>query len=119
MTLRAIDRAKAHFKQLVDSPIEIRVPEWDVDGDEFIIYATPLTLQDRVTLTRNNPNQLEMAANILILKAKDKDGNLLFGKEDKPDLMRAASSSVIKRISEAIVDGSNADEAAIEQAEKN
>ncbi len=119
MSVKAIERAKAHFKQLVDEPMEIRVPEWDIDGDEFTVYATPLTLQDRVILTRNNPNQIEMAANILILKAKDKEGKPLFGKEDKPDLMRAASSSVIKRISEAIVDGSNADEAAVEEAEKN
>lgn len=117
--VKAIERAKAHFKQLLDEPIEIAVPEWSVDGDNFTVYATPLTLQDRVVLTRNNPNPVEMAANILILKAKDKNGEALFSKEDKPDLMRASASDVIKRIADAIVDGSNTGDGTLEAAEKN
>lgn len=117
--VKAIERAKAHFKGLLDEPIEIAVPEWSLDGDDFKVYATPLTLQDRVVLTRNNPNPVEMAANILILKAKDKNGDPLFTKEDKGDLMRSSDSAVIKRIADAIVEGSNADDATVEAAEKN
>lgn len=107
MSTKAIDRVKAHYRQLSDEPATIRVPEWDDETGEFTVHFTPLTLYERQLLTRGKPTDQEMAVNVLILKAKDKDGAALFTKEDKQDLMRAAASSVIKRISQAIVDGSN------------
>lgn len=117
MTIKAIDRAKAHFKNLVDEPKQIRVPEWDEEGEEFIVYCTPLTLQERTKLGRFSGNQPEMAAELLILKAKDKEGNLLFSRQDKPELMRNVDSDVIARIAKIMVGDS--DGVLVEEAEKN
>lgn len=117
MTMKAIDRAKAHFKHLVDEPKTIRVPEWDDEGEEFVVYATPLTLQERVRLNKHAANPIEMTAELLIFKAKDKDGKPLFGKEDKPDLMRAVDADVIARIAKQIIGASDDD--LVEEAEKN
>lgn len=119
MAIKAIERATGHYKRLVDEPKQTRVPEWDVDGDEFTIYSTPLTLKERMTLNRVTPNPIEMAAEVLIMKAKDKEGVALFSKEDKPDLMRATDATVIRRIAEAIVDSETSDQEKVEEAEKN
>ena len=114
---KLIDRAKSHYQRLVSEPKIIRVPEWDDEGDLVTVYATPLTLQERARLNRHAGNTMEMAAEVLILKAKDKDGHALFTKEDKPELMRGVDSGVIARIAREIV-GAN-DEELVEEAEKN
>lgn len=119
MASNAIDRVKAHYKRLVDEPKVIRVPEWDQDGDEFTIYASPLTIAERMKLNRLTTNSIEMAVELLILKAKDKNGELYFTREHKQDLMRSGDSEVIRRIAQEIVDGSLTDAERVEQAEGN
>lgn len=119
MTTKAITRATAHFKKLAAEPLEIRVPEWDSEGELFTIYATPITLTERARLERISPNNFELAANILILKAKDEQGNALFTKDDKDDLMRRVSSQIIRRIANQIVDDGDLSEEAVEEHEKN
>lgn len=115
--IKAIERVKAHYQRLVDAPKQIRVPEWDAEDDEFIIYATPLTLQERTSLQRFAKNSNEMSAELIIMKAKDKEGERLFSKEDKPDLMRNASSGVLARIAKEIFGQS--DDELFAEAEKN
>lgn len=116
--MKAIERAKAHFKSLVEEPKTIRVPEWeDEGGEEFIIYSTPLTLQERARLYKHSSNQFEMGVEVLIMKAKDKAGNPLFTKEDKQDMMRNVDANVVARISKHIVGIS--DDEMLEEAEKN
>lgn len=117
MSIKAIERAKAHFKNLVDEPKQIRVPEWDDEGEEFTVYCTPLTLQERVRLNKHGSSPIEMTAELLILKAKDKEGKALFSKEDKPDLMRSVDADVIARVAKQIIGSS--DEELVEEAEKN
>jgi uncharacterized protein (UPF0128 family) len=115
--MKAIERAKSHFKRLVDEPKTISVPEWAEEGEEFIIYSTPLTLNERVKLNRHANNTIEMGVEMLIMKAKDKDGNLLFSKEDKPEMMRAVDATVVARIAQHIAGVS--DDELVEEAEKN
>jgi hypothetical protein len=115
--MKAIDRARAHYSRLVAEPKIIRVPEWDVDGDEFTIYATPLTLNERAKISRFAKNPQEMAAELLILKAKDATGAPLFLKEEKFDLMREVASDVIARITTEIVGIPDAE--IVDEAEKN
>jgi hypothetical protein len=117
MSTKAIDRAKAHFKQLTDDPQVIPVPEWDEEGESFLIYATPLTLQERMKLNRGQANPLEMTADMIIMKAKDKDGNPHFTREDKPDLMRSVDADILARIAKQLVGASDAE--LVEDAEKN
>lgn len=118
MTVNAIERAKAHFKQLVDEPTAIRVPEWDDKQEgEFIIYSTPVTMEQRARLNRFSANTVEMTVELIIMKAKDKDGNPHFTKEHKKDLMCNVDADVLGRIAKKII-GASIDEMA-EEAEKN
>lgn len=104
MSTKAIERVKAHYKKLAGEPVEIAVPEWADEGGTFFVYATPLTLYERSRISRLAKDKFEQTAEVLILKARDKDGNALFTKEDKPDLMRTSDSSVVARVAQAIVD---------------
>ena len=117
MTVKAIDRAKAHFKRLTDEPKAIRVPEWDAEDGEFTLYSTPLTLQERAKLARYASNKHEMGAELLIMKAHDKQGKPIFTREDKIDLMRSVDADVIGKIIQVIVGGD--DNVLVEEAEKN
>ena len=66
---------------------EIVVPEWD---ETF--YVTPLTMEELAKLHKRFPNFLtefspESAVELIMLKAKDKDGNKAFTLEHKPFLL--------------------------------
>ncbi len=115
--MKAIERARAHYERLAAEPKKIAVPEWSEDGEEFLIYATPLTLNERAKIARFAKNPQEMAAELLILKATDAAGKPLFSKEEKFDLMRGVCSDVIARITTEIVGASDAQ--IVEDAEKN
>jgi 3-deoxy-D-arabino-heptulosonate 7-phosphate (DAHP) synthase len=101
--MKAIDRARGHYSRLVAAPKKIPVPEWAEEGEEFFVYATPLTLNERAKIGRFAKNPQEMAAELLILKAKDAAGAPLFAKEEKFDIMREVASDVIARITTEIV----------------
>lgn len=115
----AIDRVKAHYKRLADEPKVIRVPEWGEEGDEFIIHAVPLTIAERMKLNRLTQNTIEMAVEIIILKAKDVNGEPYFTREHKQDLMRSGDSEVIRRVAQEIVDSALTDTQRVEEAEGN
>lgn len=115
--MRLIDRATSHFKELLDAPRKLHVPEWDEGDDKAVVYFTPLTLQERGKLSRISKDNHEAAAEMLILKAKDKDGNPLFTREDKLALMKKVDSSIIARIAKEMC--GDTDEELLEQAEGN
>jgi hypothetical protein len=115
--MKAIDRARGHYTRLTADPKKIRVPEWEDEGEEFYIHATPLTLNERAKLGKFAKNQQEMAAELLILKAKDAEGQPLFTREDKQDIMRSVSADVVARISKEIVGLGDAE--IVEDAEGN
>lgn len=115
--MKAIERARAHYSRLVAEPKKIPVPEWAEEGEDFFVYATPLTLNERAKIGRFAKNPQEMAAELLILKAKDAAGAPLFLKEEKFDLMREVASDVIARITTEIVGIPDAE--IVDDAEKN
>lgn len=115
--MKAIERAQAHYSRLAAEPKKIPVPEWAEEGEEFFVYATPLTLNERAKIARFAKNPQEMAAELLILKAKDVKGEPLFSKEEKFDIMRGVASDVIARITTEIVGIS--DEQIVTDAEGN
>ena len=93
-----LDKAKEHF-QAIDRKI-IYVPEWDQT-----IYSKPLTLADKRILTRNTkPDDVTMFADVLILKAEDKEGKKLYTLEDKQTLMRSVDPEIVARIAQQILD---------------
>lgn len=96
-----IDRVTAHYEK---EPEKIEVPEWpDENGTPTVIYAKPLTLSERQKLKKISDDDIELAAALLIMKAKDSKGEPLFTLDDKQKLMRNADSKVIVRISSRIL----------------
>ena len=92
-----LEQAKEHFKA-IDRKI-IDVPEWKIT-----VYAKPLTLADKRILTRNTkPDDVTLFADVLILKAEDKEGKKLYSLEDKQTLMRSVDSLVVERVAHDIL----------------
>ena len=86
--MSVLDIAKSHFENLGVQSIE--VPEWkDENGNPSIIYWNPITLSEKNKLFKKSDNMLDagILADILVMKALDKDGNKLFKAEDKFALM--------------------------------
>ena len=106
--MSVIDRVKTHFDTL--QTITIEVPEWkDEAGNPSVIYWNPITLSEKNKLFRksDNLNDVSILADILVMKALDKDGNKIFTLEDKLALMHKVDSDVLSRIATAMVQAIN------------
>jgi hypothetical protein len=109
--MKIIDRAKTHFESLGVQFIE--VPEWkDEDGKPTVIYWNPITLSEKNKLFRksDNLNDVSILADIVVMKAIDKDGNKIFTLEDKLSLMHKVDSDVLSRIATEMVKAINPEE---------
>ena len=92
-----LEKAKEHFKE-IDRKI-INVPEWNIT-----VYAKPLTLADKRILSRNTkPDDVTLFADVLILKAEDKDGKKLYSLESKHTLMHEVDPEVVARVAQDIL----------------
>ena len=99
-----IDRAKSHFESLGVQDIEIE--EWkDDEGKPTDIYWNPITLAEKKKLfsRSDNLNDVGLLADIVIMKALDKDGNKLFHTTDRLDIMNKVDSDVLAKIAAAMV----------------
>ena len=106
--MKLIDRAKSHFESLGIQSIEIA--EWkDEAGNPSVIYWNPITLSEKNKLFKksDNLNDVSILADILVMKAIDKDGNKLFTLEDKLALMHKVDSDVLSRIATEMVKAIN------------
>ena len=113
--MKFIDRAKSHFESLGVQSLEVE--EWkDEAGNPSTIYWNPITLSEKNKLFKksDNLNDVSILADILIMKAIDKDGNKIFTLEDKLALMHKVDSDVLSRIATAMVQAINP-----EQVKKN
>jgi hypothetical protein len=95
---KAIDRATAHFKEMLASDLRgpIKVPEWDLD-----VYWHPSTTMAEESVIielSQSGKQTEALVMSLIIKAKDAEGKKIFETADKVRLMRAVDPAVILRI---------------------
>lgn len=110
----AIQRAKSHYQ---NQPIrEISVPEWaDDEGNPFVFYVKPFTLQDqgRLQFAVRDQSEADALAEVLILKALDADGEKVFQIGDKVDLRQNVDATVLARVAGQIIGGS------AEELEKN
>jgi hypothetical protein len=112
--MSVIEKAKSHFSNLCSTPSVIDVPEWDVK-----IYYTPLTLSERARIKRiTGDNDMQMPANLLIVKAKNGTGEKLFTEEDRDTLYRQCDSTVIARIAAEIMNEADRQQK-LEEIEKN
>ena len=99
-----IDRAKSHFEGIGIQSIE--VPEWkDDDGKPTVIYWNPINLFEKNKLFQRSDNlsDVSILADIVILKALDKDGKKVFKLDSKMDLMTKVDSDILSRIATAMV----------------
>ena len=102
--MKLIDRAKSHFESLGVQHIEVE--EWkDEDNNPSVIYWNPITLSEKNKLFKksDNLNDVGILADIIVMKAIDKDGKKLFTLEDKIALMHKTDSDVLSRIATAMV----------------
>jgi hypothetical protein len=93
----AIDLVREHFASLGTRKIE--VPEW-----KLTIYATPVTLAEKNRLYRKSKdNDMELLADVIIMKAQNEKGEKLFNIDHKPTLLNKADSNVVARTANAIL----------------
>ena len=102
--MKLIDSAKSHFESLGVQHIEVE--EWkDESGNPSVIYWNPITLSEKNKLFKksDNLNDVSILADILVMKALDKDGKKIFKLEDKMELMTKVDSDVLSRVATAMV----------------
>lgn len=104
-----IENAKQHFQQKETKHIE--VPEWGDDNESLIIYAEPLTLNDKQRVYKKaKEGELLSLAWVLIWFAKDKDGENLFTIEHKRALLNAVDPNVLADIANQILEAPTVEE---------
>ena len=102
MNEKIIDRVKAHFDAKETKIIE--VPEWGDENIPLYIHCSPLTLAQKNRLYKMaKDDDLGLMVEALIMKAKDKEGNCLFSRADKPDFMRSCDPEILIRIANQIM----------------
>ena len=109
--MSVIDIAKSHFENIGVQSME--VPEWtDQDGKAVVIYWNPITLSEKNRLLKKSDtlNDVAILADIMIMKALDKDGNKVFKLEDKITLMHKSDPDVLTRIAQKMVSAPTTDE---------
>ena len=102
--MSVIDRAKTHFENIGVQSIE--VPEWkDEDGKPTVIFWNPINLFEKNKLFKKSDNMSDVSilADIVVMKALDKDGKKIFKLDDKMELMTKVDSDVLSRIATSMV----------------
>lgn len=102
-------------KHFTDTP-RTRVDIEEIpDGEgHLVLYATPLTVRDRMKLRKMpTKDEAEFEVELIILKAQLEDGSKAFSREDKPILMNNTDWRIITRLVDAITGAS------VRQVEKN
>ena len=98
-----IDQAVAHYSS--QERLIISVPEWGTKDNPLQIHVFPMTMAEVNMIQRiskKDASNIEHAANIIVIKARDAEGNRLFKLEDKDALMERADYRVVARITEEI-----------------
>ena len=108
--MNIIDRVKAHFESKGVKTIE--VAEWGEEGKPLMIYSQPMTLAETRNLFKGAKNDdLGVMVDVIVLKAKDSEGNKIFKLDDKLVLLNNADPSVIARVSKDILSSTSYEEA--------
>ena len=99
-----LDKIKTHFSS--QERMHFYVPEWDQD-----IYMTPLSIRQQEKISsRAKDSPMQLAVYGLILKAEDKDGEKLFGLDDKVTLLNNVSFKTVEKIISALLISGDTDE---------
>ena len=94
-----IEKIKAHNSKIQNEAVEVLIEEWDTT-----IYLTPVTVAEQHKITRLSPNGKDLEVNIILEKAKDKEGNKLFNLDDKDELRKVPLALMNKILSPILSD---------------
>ena len=98
---------------------QIEISEWSADDESaFILYFGKFLAHDLDRLQRKHPNFINNVTiagmvDMIIMKAQDREGNVIFTLEDKPTLMREPVEVITRIAGEMMVSTS------FEEHEKN
>ena len=109
--MSVIDIAKSHFDNIGVQSME--VSEWkDESGKAVTLYWNPITLLEKNRLLKKSDtlNDIAILADVLVMKALDKDGKKVFKLEDKQTLMNSADPNILQRIAQKMVEVPSIDE---------
>jgi hypothetical protein len=101
--MRVIDRATAHYA--AQERLIISVPEWGDESNPLEIHVFPMTMAEvnlMQKIASKKASNIEQAANIIVVKAKNKDGNRLFKVTERDKLMQESDYRIVSRIAEKI-----------------
>lgn len=101
--MSVINRATAHYAK--QERLIIAVPEWGEGDIPLEIHVFPMTMAEvnmMQKIASKKASNLEQAANIIVVKAKDKEGKRLFSLQDRDKLMQEADYRIVSRIAERI-----------------
>lgn len=96
--MNIIEKATQHYA--AQERLVINVPEWDEE-----IHVLPMNMAEVNMMQKiggRKASSVEQAVNLIIVKARDKDGKRLFSVHDREKLMEQADYAVISRIAEQI-----------------
>lgn len=86
-----IDKMKAQFSEKLQAIGDYYVDEW-----EETIYFRVLTLKERNDIAaRSKGGDLDVIVETLIARARDADGNLMFKKANKLEMMREVDPDIM------------------------
>lgn len=94
---KVLERATTHFRnQISGEMVKITVPEWDCD----LYFKNVNTLKDEAKLIElaQQGKTVEALVETLIMKARDADGNRVFGPTDKVVFMNEVDPAVVIRV---------------------
>ena len=109
--MSVIDIAKSHFENIGVQSME--VSEWkDENGKAVTLYWNPITLLEKNRLLKKSDtlNDIAILADVLVMKALDKDGKKVFKLEDKQTLMNSADPNILQRVAQKMVEVPSIDE---------
>ena len=118
--MSVLERAKKSWSEKLTEINEIEVPEWGDEAGPLIIYVRPSNLAERDKLFKSAKEEtLESLVQVLIIRAREKDGTMMFRPADKSHLMTAVDPDVISEVARKINSDLISLEAELEDAEKN
>ena len=109
--MSVIDIAKSHFDNIGVQSMEVF--EWKDENDKPVtLYWNPITLLEKNRLLKKSDtlNDIAILADVLVMKALDKDGKKVFKLEDKQTLMNSADPNILQRIAQKMVEVPSIDE---------
>ncbi len=96
-----LEGAINHFKHQEIKIIEVE--EWGLTGEDAI-YVKPFTLLEKAEIFKgSNDNDLTVLIDVIVKKAQNKDGELMFDLESKIRMKKFVDPDIIGRVASQIL----------------